>query len=114
MRSPSRRGLHPTTSFSDEDALHRNEIFRSTSVQGQKRHFDRRPATSGLPSETDMVRVGGMSQTCHEETHAPQQLATSFDRLVGEREQIWRDFEAERLGRLKVDHKLEFAGLYDR
>jgi hypothetical protein len=28
------------------------------SVQGQSRHFGRRPTTSGLPLETDIVRTG--------------------------------------------------------
>jgi len=30
----------------------------------------------------------GMSQTCQEETHAPQQAEALFDHLVGEREQL--------------------------
>src|SRR6266508_1450510 len=37
-----------------------------------------------------------------------------LDHLVGKREQGGRDFEAERLGRPEVQHKLEFSGLHDR
>ena len=35
-----------------------------------------------------------------------------LDHLVGEREQRRRDFEAERLRSLEIDHQLEFARLY--
>src|SRR6059058_2971166 len=38
----------------------------------------------------------------------------SFDHLVGAGEQRWRNFEAERPGRLQVDDELEFGGLQDR
>ena len=37
--------------------------------------------------------------------------AASFDHLVGQCQQIGRDFEAECLGSLLVDDKLEFDGL---
>src|SRR5215472_8001912 len=40
--------------------------------------------------------------------------AVSLDHLVGEREQIVGDFDAERSGCLEVDHELEFDRLQDR
>jgi hypothetical protein len=36
-----------------------------------------------------------MSQTCQQETHAPQQLNNLFDHLVGEGEEGRRHVEAE-------------------
>src|SRR6516165_3059440 len=39
-------------------------------------------------------------------------LAHSFDHLVGEREQLCRNLQAERLGGREVDHQLEFARLH--
>src|SRR5262245_62709885 len=39
---------------------------------------------------------------------------TSFDHLVGQRQQLVRDFEAERLRGPDVEHELEFGGAYDR
>jgi hypothetical protein len=40
--------------------------------------------------------------------------SVSFDHLVGEREQRRRDGDAERLGRLAIEHKLDFGGPHDR
>src|SRR5262245_16849554 len=40
--------------------------------------------------------------------------AASFDHLVGDREQLGRHVEAERIGGLEVDHQFEFGGLLDR
>src|SRR4029077_7369193 len=42
--------------------------------------------------------------------HSP----ASLDDLVGAGEDRWRDGEAERLGRLQVDDKLDLGGLQDR
>jgi hypothetical protein len=36
-----------------------------------------------------------------------------FDHIVGTGEDIWRDFEAEFLGGLKIDDELEAGGLFD-
>jgi hypothetical protein len=33
-------------------------------------------------------------------THAPQQIISLFDYVVGQRQQSWRNFEAEHLGSL--------------
>src|SRR5436189_906585 len=41
-------------------------------------------------------------------------LAHSFDHLVGEGEQLWRNVDAERLGGVEIDHQSELGGLNDR
>jgi len=38
---------------------------KSMSVVGQKRRFERRPVTSGLPSTPTFSAPVGMSQRCH-------------------------------------------------
>src|SRR5262249_45142503 len=38
----------------------------------------------------------------------------SFDHLVGEREQLWRNIEAECLGRLEIDGQFKLRGLRHR
>jgi hypothetical protein len=47
-------------------------------------------------------------------TRAPQQTASLFDHLIGERKKLRRYFEAERLSGLEVEYEFEFGGLYDR
>src|SRR2546427_9272447 len=54
-----------------------------------------------------------MSVKCQEATYALRKKALLFDHLVGEREQIVGDFDAERSGGLEVDHELEFGRLQD-
>jgi hypothetical protein len=41
--------------------------------------------------------------------HQKQTSRTLFDHLVGERDHLWRDFKAERLGGLEVDNKIKFG-----
>src|SRR5712691_3077986 len=74
------------------------------------------PPTLGPPyaiKQTWRAEFGG-SALCQFRTHAPQQTAWLFDDLVGEREQRRRHGEAERLGRVGVDHQVELGGLHDR
>src|SRR6266480_5076540 len=63
-----------------------------------------------LPSRTLPFTWAGLSpagshQLC---------LAHSFDHLVGEGEQLWRNVDAERLGGVEIDHQSELGGLNDR
>src|SRR5499427_448413 len=43
-----------------------------------------------------------------------QQHSCSFNHLVGQGDQRWREFEAVRLRRLEVEHHLELGWLQDR
>src|SRR5262249_9637143 len=59
------------------------------------------------------------SRTSPEVREVPQPVVSRystelFDHLVGARQQHRRNFEAERLGGLEIDHQLEFRGLIDR
>jgi hypothetical protein len=40
--------------------------------------------------------------------------ASLFDHLVGDREQLVRNFQVERRRRAEIDHQLEFGRLLDR
>ena len=51
-----------------------------------------------------------LSSVASKPTHAPQQLASSFDHLVGPNEQCRRDVKTERLGSLEVDDEFELGG----
>src|ERR1700730_3418167 len=65
------------------------------------------------PQEQTWLACPGMSVWCHEETHAPQQITTSFDHFVGAGQQCRRNCEPEQLGGLKIDCELELRRLHD-
>src|SRR5262249_7717928 len=62
----------------------------------------------------ERLRVKFPGPTRHFQTHAPQQMASSLDNLVGAREERRGHFEAERLGGLQIDEQLEIVGPIDR
>jgi hypothetical protein len=53
-----------------------------TSAMDQSRRFGPLPVTCGQPYQRTWSDHLGMSVSCHEETHAPQQTATLFDHFV--------------------------------
>jgi len=53
-----------------------------------------------------------MSQRCQQKTHAPQLMASSFDHLVGLREDVRRYGKAKHFGSLEVDDEIELGGLF--
>ena len=87
-------------------ALQRN--LTDDSRLGQSRHFGRRQTISGLPPEADIVKAGW-----HVSKVPIPEVAALFDHLVGPGDDIWRDFETECLGGLKVYHEFEARRLFD-
>jgi hypothetical protein len=55
----------------------------------------------------DSLKALDPGRPIREATNAPQQITSLFDYLVGSVQQARRYGEAERFGRLEVDHKLE-------
>jgi hypothetical protein len=66
------------------------------------------------PYQQTFIGCVGMSQTCQQETHAPQQTLSLFDHLVGLNKERRRYRHAEGFRRLQIDHELEPGGLNDR
>jgi hypothetical protein len=62
------------------------------SVVGQSRRFGRRPTTSGLPPETDIVRGGQ-----HVSKVPYRSNCLLFDHFVGELLELQGNFEVKRL-----------------
>jgi len=75
---------------------------------GQKRKCPGSRGTSVLPSGADIV-----SQPRHVRLVPIPEVAALFDHLVGPGDDIWRDFETECLGGLKVYHEFEARRLFD-
>ena len=75
---------------------------------GQSRHLGRRPTTSVLPLETDLVRAGRHVSNVPEAEIA----IASFDHLVGAGEHRRRHGKPDRLGGLKVNHEFKLRWLH--
>jgi hypothetical protein len=56
------------------------------------------------PDERTSTDRPAWSVSCHEETHAPQQIGSLFDHVVGAGEQHRWYFEAKRFGSLEIDN----------
>src|SRR6202048_3539756 len=68
--------------------LHRSGLAPSTPCRSPG-------ALRSTPDKQTFSARVGMSQTCHEETHAAQQIASLFDHLVGAGEKRWRNGESD-------------------
>jgi hypothetical protein len=56
------------------------------------------PSLLVFPDKQTSSGTVGMSQTCQQETHAPQQTASLFDHFVGKSNQLIRHGKSEGLG----------------
>ena len=81
------------------------------SLMGQKPALPRRSIAVrfALNKQTPTGRVQ-CDAMCHKATYAAQQGPSLFDHLVGEREQLCRKFEPERLCGLEIEHKPQLRG----
>ena len=75
-------------------------------LTGPIRRFDRSPLMG--VKRRDGAGAFGLLMT-----HKRHAANCSLDHLVGEREQLVRHVEAERLGGTEVEHEFEFGGSYD-
>src|SRR5215510_1059850 len=64
--------------------------------------------------EQTFVGTHRTAVSCQEATYASQQTAPLFDHLVGAADQRQRKSEAKRLGRLEIDHELDFHSQLNR
>jgi hypothetical protein len=71
-------------------------------------------AMSALPRKQTCAVQLGMSALGHKRTHAPQQKYSLFDHLISAGDQRWRHGQADRLGSLEIDDKLELGRLLYR
>src|SRR5882757_2268207 len=58
--------------------------------------------------------ASSMSEMCHEETHAPQQITALFNHFVGAGEEYRRHNDIKRLCSLQIDHQFVLGRLFDR
>jgi len=65
------------------------------------------------PQKQTSQRAVGVSALCQKQTHAPQQNKSLFNHIVGKREQLIWNGQAERFRRLNVDRQLKFSWLLD-
>jgi hypothetical protein len=87
-------------------------------LQSEAGYIDARPHTA---RSTNPLATHG--RTIHRAKSGREQMqqdaykkarANLFNDLVGQRQQRRRNFEAECLGGVEVDHELKFSGLHDR
>jgi len=100
------------TGFSDRFALQK---FRLAHVRfGSKADIGGRLGNVRFtPKSGHCIAPQRMSALCQKQTYVMQQYSVLVDHL-GEREQLVRNFEAERLGDGQIDDEIELGRLFDR
>src|SRR6516162_2663544 len=84
------------------------------SALGQERTSPVTEPMSALPPKADIERHEWHVRFVKSGHNAVQQNLFLLDHLVGERQQLVRNLEFERLGGSQIDRQLEFGGLHDR